>query len=1355
MFQMGEFFEIFWEDAFLAAQLLGINCTTRGTHEGRAVPLAGVPLHAAPTHWARLLEAGKRVAVVEQRGTPRPGTLVERQVTRILTPGTASDVAASGGWPGGAGAGSDGFGSASPGFSYSASSSSSSSPSPLVAAVSPPAPGCSRIGVAWADVTTGQLFLAEAPSWDAVPALLARYPPAEVVLPAPPTSPAEEGVRRLASALHRGAVSGCADARTSWLAERWLAAEGAPSHAPADGATSPGRDAAAPSALSAGQQAEAALRSRLARRCPTPGSLAEEHWAAGLSGPRLRAAVAAAEYVAWTGACGGWGGLPDGPDAGWTADGPLPPALPFDSSLGPPMLVHVDAPGWTGGASARADGEAQGPLEGPGDEPAAGVLAPDSPAGGSPATAGRAAATARALVGGATGAGAVRDWRTSAAWKPPPVVVMDASTLRAMELHRSMAPGARRRAQGSLLHVLDKTGTAGGGRLLDRRLGLPLASAPAVRRRLDAVEAVQGRVVLLTAVRSALSRVGDAERAVRRLALGRSRASVSDLATLRGALVAAAEASDALARTLGRETTQEARGQAAVQGDGGGGGGGGGGGSGDLAPAWDDATPWSALEAAARAEFDWESTGPAPSLAASLQAALGLAVDRGDAGSADASPGDAARPAVHEGALRSALASTVGEGASAVTDLLRHLREALVEEVPAAAGATAGVGVLGMSPRMAANRAAAAAAAAAAATARRASEADEAEEETAGGASAASRAGSAGESESTGDGAEDAGSCGNGGWLRRGYLPALDEAYALRDGAAEAVAAAEAEFRALTGVSGVRVKRVGEGGFFVDVPRRFEEASGVAAAVESGALWRVRTLKSSVRFKSRSLLELDRAASEAAERVGRLEGEAFDRLAARIASAAPEIGVVLTALAVLDVTAGLAFAAQELRLCRPHVLGPGEAKRELGLSCSAAAQRGAGGSGVEEDLGTSLYLEGLRHVVVERGLMDGWGAASGAGSGADAAEGAGSARDGLGGGGGTAGPGSVGSEVGGGGEGAASGSDAWLVSGPGSEARREDRAGASAKSFVPLQVVLRGRVSGASGGAGEGAAASGAGASAAAAGLPFAAPVGSAAASARDVAERMAPAAEALRQEGRQWVLTGPNVAGKSTVLRAAAQAALLAQMGSFVPAEAAVVGACDRVFARVGASDDLARELSTFLVEMEEAAGILRHAGPSSLVVVDELGRGTAAVDGLSIAAAALHDLAAPGIDARTLFATHYHELADMDWERSQSCPACDSVPMRAAATRRLADAMAACDAFRAKEDPTGNGCACAASAVRCRTIAVRLGSPGEAPVFTHHIVPGVAEGSFGLVAAKSAGVPPATVAKAAGLMEALHAER
>ncbi|CAE7195437.1 mutS [Symbiodinium sp. KB8] len=1264
---MGEFFEIFWEDAFLAAQLLGINCTTRGTHEGRAVPLAGVPLHAAPTHWARLLEAGKRVAVVEQRGTPRPGTLVERQVTRILTPGTASDVAASGGWPGGAGAGSDGFGSASPGFSYSASSSSSSSPSPLVAAVSPPAPGCSRIGVAWADVTTGQLFLAEAPSWDAVPALLARYPPAEVVLPAPPTSPAEEGVRRLASALHRGAVSGCADARTSWLAERWLAAEGAPSHAPADGATSPGRDAAAPGALSAEQQAEAALRSRLARRCPTPGSLAEEHWAAGLSGPRLRAAVAAAEYVAWTGACGGWGGLPDGPDAGWTADGPLPPALPFDSSLGPPMLVHVDAPGWTGGASARADGEAQGPLEGPGDEPAAGVLAPDSPAGGSPATAGRAAATARALAGGATGAGAVRDWRTSAAWKPPPVVVMDASTLRAMELHRSMAPGARRRAQGSLLHVLDKTGTAGGGRLL----------------------AVQGRVVLLTAVRSALSRVGDAERAVRRLALGRSRASVSDLATLRGAL------------------------------------------------------------------FDWESTGPAPSLAASLQAALGLAVDRGDAGSADASPGDAARPAVHEGALRSALASTVGEGASAVTDLLRHLREALVEEVPAAAGATAGVGVLGMSPRMAANRAAAAAAAAAAATARRASEADEAEEETAGGASAASRTGSAGESESTGDGAEDAGSCGNGGWLRRGYLPALDEAYALRDGAAEAVAAAEAEFRALTGVSGVRVKRVGEGGFFVDVPRRFEEASGVAAAVESGALWRVRTLKSSVRFKSRSLLELDRAASEAAERVGRLEGEAFDRLAARIAAAAPEIGVVLTALAVLDVTAGLAFAAQELRLCRPHVLGPGEAKRELGLSCSAAAQRGAGGSGVEEDLGTSLYLEGLRHVVVERGLMDGWGAASGAGSGADAAEGAGSARDGLGGGGGTAGPGSVGSEVGGGGEGAASGSDAWLVSGPGSEARREDRAGASAKSFVPLQVVLRGRVSGASGGAGEGAAASGAGASAAAAGLPFAAPVGSAAASARDVAERMAPAAEALRQEGRQWVLTGPNVAGKSTVLRAAAQAALLAQMGSFVPAEAAVVGACDRVFARVGASDDLARELSTFLVEMEEAAGILRHAGPSSLVVVDELGRGTAAVDGLSIAAAALHDLAAPGIDARTLFATHYHELADMDWERSQSCPACDSVPMRAAATRRLADAMAACDAFRAKEDPTGNGCACAASAVRCRTIAVRLGSPGEAPVFTHHIVPGVAEGSFGLVAAKSAGVPPATVAKAAGLMEALHAER
>ncbi|MCP3983169.1 MAG: DNA mismatch repair protein MutS [bacterium] len=127
-------------------------------------------------------------------------------------------------------------------------------------------------------------------------------------------------------------------------------------------------------------------------------------------------------------------------------------------------------------------------------------------------------------------------------------------------------------------------------------------------------------------------------------------------------------------------------------------------------------------------------------------------------------------------------------------------------------------------------------------------------------------------------------------------------------------------------------------------------------------------------------------------------------------------------------------------------------------------------------------------------------------------------------------------------------------------------------------------------------------------------------------------------------LMTGPNMSGKSTYLRQVAILVLLAQMGSFVPAEAARVGVVDRVFTRVGASDRLARGESTFMVEMRETAEILAQASPRSLVILDEIGRGTSTFDGLSIAWAVaeyLHDT--PGLRARTLFATHYHELADL----------------------------------------------------------------------------------------------------------------
>ncbi len=130
-------------------------------------------------------------------------------------------------------------------------------------------------------------------------------------------------------------------------------------------------------------------------------------------------------------------------------------------------------------------------------------------------------------------------------------------------------------------------------------------------------------------------------------------------------------------------------------------------------------------------------------------------------------------------------------------------------------------------------------------------------------------------------------------------------------------------------------------------------------------------------------------------------------------------------------------------------------------------------------------------------------------------------------------------------------------------------------------------------------------------------------------------------EENLLLIITGPNMAGKSTILRQAALIVIMAQMGSFVPAEYARLGVCDRIFTRVGASDQLARGRSTFMVEMTECAHILHHATPDSLVVLDEIGRGTSTFDGLAIAWAVAEYLVKQRV--RTLFATHYHELTEL----------------------------------------------------------------------------------------------------------------
>jgi len=198
-------------------------------------------------------------------------------------------------------------------------------------------------------------------------------------------------------------------------------------------------------------------------------------------------------------------------------------------------------------------------------------------------------------------------------------------------------------------------------------------------------------------------------------------------------------------------------------------------------------------------------------------------------------------------------------------------------------------------------------------------------------------------------------------------------------------------------------------------------------------------------------------------------------------------------------------------------------------------------------------------------------------------------------------------------------------------------------------------------------------------------------------------------RERQIWIVTGPNMAGKSTFIRQVALITLMAHMGSFVPARAARIGLVDRIFTRVGATDYLTRGQSTFLVEMTETANILNNATPRSLVILDEIGRGTSTYDGLSIAWAVvehLHEKKARR--ARTLFATHYHELADLEG--------------------RLA---------------------------RVRNYNVAVREEGEAITFLYQVRPGASDHSYGIHAARLAGIPPETVHRAREILFELECSR
>ena len=196
--------------------------------------------------------------------------------------------------------------------------------------------------------------------------------------------------------------------------------------------------------------------------------------------------------------------------------------------------------------------------------------------------------------------------------------------------------------------------------------------------------------------------------------------------------------------------------------------------------------------------------------------------------------------------------------------------------------------------------------------------------------------------------------------------------------------------------------------------------------------------------------------------------------------------------------------------------------------------------------------------------------------------------------------------------------------------------------------------------------------------------------------------------DNRTLIITGPNMAGKSTYMRQTALIVLMAQMGSFVPASSATVGVVDSIFTRIGAADDLAAGQSTFMTEMSEVSSILALATGKSLIILDEIGRGTSTFDGMSIAKAVLEYVNdKKKLGARTMFATHYHELTDMENEL-------DGVKNYNTSVKKRGDDIS----------------------------------------FLRRIVRGPADGSYGIEVAKLAGIPGSVVRRAKVILEELEGE-
>src|SRR4051794_32587348 len=389
----------------------------------------------------------------------------------------------------------------------------------------------------------------------------------------------------------------------------------------------------------------------------------------------------------------------------------------------------------------------------------------------------------------------------------------------------------------------------------------------------------------------------------------------------------------------------------------------------------------------------------------------------------------------------------------------------------------------------------------------------------------------------------------DGGFVRDGYDRSLDESRSLRDESRQVVAQLQARYADDTGVKSLKIRHNNVLGYFVDVTAQHGERL-LSAPLNATFIHR-QTLAGQVRFTTTELGELEAKIANAADRALNLELEIFEKLAASVIAASAEIKAAAEALAVLDVSSGLATLSVERSYVRPDI-----------------------------DRSLDFVIEGGRHPVVEQAISD---------------------------------------------------------------------------PFVANDCDL-------------------------------------------------SPPAGA--SSGRIWLLTGPNMAGKSTFLRQNALIAVLAQMGGFVPAKRAKLGVVDRLFSRVGAADDLARGRSTFMVEMVETAAILNQASERSLVILDEIGRGTATFDGLSIAWAAIEHLHEQN-RCRALFATHFHELT-----------------------------------------------ALAPKLNRLHNATVRIKEWQGEVVFLHEVIPGSADHSYGIQVAKLAGLPASVIERAKVVLAMLEAD-